>query len=277
MTPKPEFKLPEFSEPPVIETVIGVQFAPLEALSILHYGMYWTKIRSDYPEHSVQPPLGSASESFKDEQTTPLMPPTFEIGFLKEPEIRCWFIESSKNRLIQVQKDRFIHNWRKLKDDDVYPRYDNLKPKFVEEWQRFCEFLNNEKIGIPEVNQCEVTYINHIEIGRGWKSFGEVNKVVSYWHGKSLEGFLPNPEKMDLSVDYVIPGRKGRLHIVMRPGIRKEDARDILYLELTARGSPNSSSLEGILEWFDLGHEWIVRGFTDFTTQEMHKIWGRKL
>jgi len=31
------------------------------------------------------------------------------------------------------------------------------------------------------------------------------------------------------------------------------------------------------MEWFDLGHEWIVKGFTDFTTEHMHEIWGRKI
>ena len=27
--------------------------------------------------------------------------------------------------------------------------------------------------------------------------------------------------------------------------------------------------------WFDTAHEWIVRGFTDLTTDEAHKLWGR--
>lgn len=271
----PKRDLPEFNEPPVIETVLSVQFVPLQNFSILHYGMYWAKIRADYPEFSIQPPIAHIIEQFEEEQKQ--VSPQIGFEFIAAPEVRYWFIDPPKNRLIQVQKDRFIHNWRKLKDDDIYPRYDHLKPKFKEEWQRFCQYLEDEKIGIPDVNQCEVTYINHIEVGKGWKSLGDVDKVFSYWTGKASEAFLPKPEKVDLNVRYVMPEKKGRLHIVMRPAIRPQDAKEILSLELTARGRPNSSRLEDILEWFDLGHECIVRGFTDFTTKEMHKIWGRRL
>lgn len=266
--------LPDFNEPPVIETVLGVQFSPIKNFSIPHYGLYWAKIRNDYPQYTVQPALDPVIERFEPESQ-----PEFKIGveLVSAPEIRCWFIDRSETRLIQVQKDRFIHNWRKVKGDEVYPRYDSLKPKFKEEWQRFCEFLEEENLGTPDVNQCEVTYVNHIEIGKGWKSYGEMNTVFAYWSGKSSGEFLPEPEKVSLSTRYVMPEHKGRLHIIMQPAIRRRDAKEVLQLNLTARGRPSSSRLEDILEWFDLGREWIVRGFTDFTTKEMHKAWGRKL
>jgi hypothetical protein len=48
-----------------------------------------------------------------------------------------------------------------------------------------------------------------------------------------------------------------------------------LQLTLTARGRPRRPELGASLEWFDLGHEWIVKGSTDLTTAAMHKIWRR--
>jgi len=36
--------LPDFNEPPVIETVLGLQFDSLESFSIPHFGLYWSKI-----------------------------------------------------------------------------------------------------------------------------------------------------------------------------------------------------------------------------------------
>jgi hypothetical protein len=63
----------------------------------------------------------------------------------------------------------------------------------------------------------------------------------------------------------------------MQPAIRRTDAKEILQLNLTARGKPESSTLQHLLDWLDLGHEWIVNGFTDFTTKAMHDHWGKQV
>ncbi len=266
--------LPEFARPPVIETVLGVQFSPLEALTIPHYGLYWSRIRADYPRSEVQPTLRPVTEQFEPESLA--RDPRPEISLVTVPEVRCWFIDRSETRLIQIQRDRFIHNWRKVKGDEVYPRYGSLRPKFEEEWKRFCRFLNDEGIGEPDVDQCEVTYINHIEVGKVVKSFGDVGDVIACWSGTTSGGFLPRPEMVVMDTRFVLPERQGRLHIMLRPGIRQRDAAEVVQLTLTVRGKPKSSSTEAILEWFDLGHEWIVRGFTDFTATRMHELWGKK-
>lgn len=270
---EPGRPLPDFNAPPVIETVLGVQFNPLQKFSIQHYGLYFQKVRGEYPKCVAQPPLDPVVERFDIKH---LIQPAIGIEF-GIPDIRCWFIDNSDNRLIQLQRDRFIYNWRESEANNVYPRYHSLKPKFEEEWQKFCKFLDEEKIERPEVNQCEVTYINHIEIDSGWQAFGEADKIIKFWIQEPKKEFLPKPEKVNILTRYVMHGNKGRLHINLQPAIRKRDAKEIFQLVLTARGIPASSKLEDILGWFDLGHEWIVRGFADFTTEEMHKIWGRKL
>lgn len=266
--------LPDFNKPPVIETVLGMQFSPFKSFGIPHFGLYWSKILVDYPRFEVQPPLTRIVEEFKEK---PFKPSNVEIELAPIPEVRCWFITHSENHLIQIQNDRFIYNWRKVKDKEEYPHYDSIKPEFVKEWKRFCQFLEEIKLGIPDINQCEITYVNHIEIGKGWKSYGDLNKVCACWSGVSSGNFLTEPEMVSLNTRYVMPERKGRLYIIMQPGIRRQDAKEILQLQLIARGKPPSSKLEDILEWFDLGHEWIVRGFTDFTTNNMHQIWERKI
>lgn len=265
--------LPDYENPPVIETYLGVQFPPLIEFSIPHFGLYWSKVRGDYPEVQVQPPLGLVIEQFG---SGTFVQPRVGVEVVTVPEIRCWFIEKSRTMLTQLQRDRFIHNWRKLKPDDVYVHYDRIKPKFVEEWKRFCLFLDEAGLGKPDVNQCEMTYVNHIELGQGWNSYAELNNVIAPWSGVYSGDFLPAAESLTIGARYVLPGKRGRLHIQMQPAIT-QDGKEILQLNLTARGTPKSISLEDILEWFDLGHEWIVRGFTDFTRKEMHTIWRRKL
>ncbi len=266
--------LPKYSQPPVIETVLGVQFRPLSNFSIPHIGLYWAKIREKYPDYEVQPPLGQVIEEFGEGQRKRV-----GVGFdiAQFPEFRCWFKEGSGTKLIQLQRDRFLFNWRKVKDEDVYPRYENIKPNFSASWEEFCRFLAEAGFDKPEVNQCEVTYVNHIHLGQGWKSYGELKNVVACWSGEHSGRFLPEPESVNIGTRYVLPNGKGRLHVLMQPAIRRTDAKEILQLNFTARGKPESSALPHLLEWLDLGHEWIVRGFTDFTSKVMHDQWGRQI
>ncbi|MBM2847026.1 MAG: hypothetical protein HW407_2338 [Bacteroidetes bacterium] len=270
---EPGLTLPEYDQPPVFETVLGVQFSVAREFPTRLFGAHWERIKSRFPHIEIQPPIAPAFEELE----LPLAPPRFGLQFVAEPQFRCWFIGSSETKLLQVQRDRFLHNWRKVKEEDVYPHYHQIKPKFEEEWIGFRAFLSQEGFEKPEVNQCEITYVNHIEIGDDWKGLGELNKAIACWSGIYSGDFLEQPETLSLNVSYVMPGKKGRLHIAAQPAIRRQDAKEVLQLTLTARGKPASSHLEDISGWLDLGHEWIVRGFTDFTTEKMHELWGRKL
>ena len=179
------------------------------------------------------------------------------------------------NQLIQVQKDRFIYNWKKASDTEIYPRYEKIREKCLVEWNRFLDFLKHENLGRPDANQCEVTYVNHIDYEQGWKTFGELNRIISPWSGNYSGSFLPVPETVGLNVSYVLHNNQGRLYISMQPVIRARDAKEVLQLSLTARGAPHSSKTEDIFAWIDLGREWVVEGFTDFTTSTFHQRWER--
>ncbi len=267
-----ERPFPAFLAPPAIETLLGVQFAPLDSLSVPHLGVYWSQIRSAYPRQEVRPPLLSITEESGREQATE---PGIRLEPLREPLIRCWFIDDSSAHLIQVQKDRFIRNWRRVKAEDPYFHYDTLKPKFRGDWQRFCDFLEQEKLGAPDVNQCEVTYVNHIEVGQELRSYADAHKVMGLVSQPASAVFLPEPEMLNLSASYLMPDKKGRLNVTLQPAMNRRTGSEVLQLTLTARGRPASSGIEDIIAWFDLGHEWVVRGFADLTTTDMHAKWRR--
>ena len=267
--------LPDYTLPPVIETVLGVQFSPLANFSVLHFGLYWEKVREEYPKYEIQPPLATAFEKFGSQFEKE---PKLGIELSNAPpQFRCWFIDDSRTRLIQVQNDRFIINWRKITGEEKYPHYDTFRPRFEMEWKRFCQFLEAEEFSIPEIDQCEVTYVNHMEINDDIKYYGEIYQVFNTWSKLPPGSFLPEPEVARFSTKYVMPEERGRLHVDLAPKIRRRDGKEVLQLNLTARGKPNSSGLEDIITWFDLGHEWIVKGFTELTTTKMHKLWGRNI
>ena len=271
---KEERSLPLYSSPPVIETVLGFQFLPIDGFSLLHLGLFWSRVKQEYPKYQIKAPLTPLVEQFEGLQVAPQ---SLGIELVQEPEVGCWLIDQPENHLVQIQKDRFHFNWKKVTGREIYPQYDTCKPRFAGEWERFCQFLADEKLGAAQVTQCEITYVNHLDMGRGWASYFELDKVFTGLSSMSDRKLLREPEHLSLNYVYVIPGKKGRLYIDVRPGIRREDGTQTIQLQITARGKPVSSQLGDLLQWLDLGHEWIVNGFTDFTTQYMHTLWGRKL
>ncbi len=264
--------LPDFANPPVVETVLDVSFSPLSSWGIPHFGLFWQSIREEYPTFKDQPPILLQPEYYGEKALQPL---TMALEFMNQPEARCWFEDISGARLIQVQHDRFIYNWRKTEEYREYPHYEHvIRPAFEKEWKRFCIFLEQERINLPEVQQCEVQYVNHIELS-GWSSFADLVDGLADWPSARGEKFLPIPENASFNISYLMPENAGRLRIIMQPAIRRFDGKPIVQLNLVARGRPLSSETEDILRWFDLGREWIVRGFTDFTSAKMHQTWER--
>src|SRR4051794_2099538 len=99
--------LPEFDEPPVIETVLSVAFAPLEKWATPHFGLFWHEIRDRFVHFSVHPPISSGIED--PETIFNKSENIIRIG--GEPKIRCWFIDDRDATLVQLQNDRFTFNW----------------------------------------------------------------------------------------------------------------------------------------------------------------------
>jgi uncharacterized protein (TIGR04255 family) len=263
-------RLPDFRRPPVTETVLDVGFSPLSGWGIPHFGLFWNSIRAEYPTFQVQPPIMLQRENLG---STPPSGLTLAFELLNQPEARCWFVERSEARLIQVQHDRFIHNWRKTDNETEYPHYEKvIRPAFSREWTRFCDFLQQEKIELPQVQQCEVQYINHVDYSN-WQSFTDLVQPLDAWPGG--RGFLPLPETISCVTSYLMPEGAGRLRITLQPAIRNSDGKRVLQLTLMVRGQPKSSETDDILKWFDIGREWIVNGFTEFTSAKMHAVWER--
>lgn len=267
---EPISELPAFDRPPVSETALGVEFQPVPGWGVPHFGLFWSEIRSEYPRFEVQPPLASQIERFGSE---PQVSPSLIVEFSDAGRSRCWFFHENNARLLQVQDSRFILNWRKLTDNAEYPHYSRFRPQFAIEWTRFTDCVARFGLPPPAVEQCEVTYTNFFPRGEGWHDYSEFQLVIPAWAGK--HSWLPSAEYVVIGTRYVFPENAGRFHVSLQPVVRNTDAVEGLQLTLTARGRPTAPDLEGILRWFDLGHEWIVRGFADLTSSHMHKHWGR--
>lgn len=269
--------LPDFLRPPLAEVVLGVQFEPLPGFKSLHSGLYWQRIRSQFPQVEERSPLQPVIERFGGKPPRDLKI-QWEVHETPSPS-RYWFLNEVGDQLIQLQPDRFLHNWRKRGVEDSYPRYESIRQVFQEELERFQVFLADEDLGEVKANQCELTYVNHITRDGVWSGHGQLDRVLTRVSGPAAGDFLGEPEDGRLALRFVIldgdERPRGRLHVVTRSGFRSSDGEPLTILELTARGQPLREGVEGVLAFLDLGREWIVRGFDSITTPAMHKLWGR--
>ena len=158
--------LSEFDSPPINEVVCGILFNPIEGFCASHFGALWNQFKSEFPKCEAQSPIVPIPEDeLKDLNTFPLP--------------RVWFVEESGNRLIQVQRNRFLHNWRKRQSDDPYPGYDSVIADFEKYLARFKGFLTEERLESLDLRRYEMTYIDHIPKGEGWETLSDIGDVFT--------------------------------------------------------------------------------------------------
>lgn len=271
--------LPDFENPPVVEVALSVQFDPVKDLRAPIVGFFWNEVRDRFPVIHEQPPLEPVYERFGVPADT--AKGGIQLRLIDSPPpSRCWFVNESGTELIQVQNDRFIHNWRKISGQGVYPRYETLRETFRSELNRFHNFLAGHKLSPLVPNQCEVTYVNHIVAGESWKSHAEYPTIFSPVGSHFSDEFLPQPEDARFDLRFVIPDSSGnpvgRLHVHVEPVLRTGDLLPMYLLVLTARGEPAGTEVDAVMSFLDIGREWVVRGFASLTTTEMHRVWRRK-
>jgi len=270
--------LPDFREPPLIEVVLGVQFGTVAGFRIVHAGLLWQEYRRQFPHCTEQPPLDPAFETVGPFGSS-------DRGLRIEvtsgaPMARLWFINEDQTQLIQFQPDRFIYNWRKAGTTSGagYPRYEAIRGRFMEQYQRLKAFLRSHSLEDLAPNQCEVTYVNHIHSMEDEDLAPSLGKVLRLWSDPPPTGALAPLEDARLLLRSPLQAPDGtflgRLIVAAEPAGRQDKA-SVVRLILTARGLPLQHTDDGILEFFDLGRDRIVRAFTEITTDQMHARWGR--
>ncbi len=271
--------MPKFTMPPVVETLLSVQFAPLIKMRITDYGLFWSKIRDSFPVVEEYPPVPSVIESIPA-QPIVINPLQWRFGgSLLLP--RAWFkdapspVDGRGERGIQLQADRFMQNWmRSGSKQRRYPSYEANRKEFLKYFGIFTDFVKECELGALTPNQCEVTYVNRIPIE------GDLDKTFQCCFpslaAKHTTEFLPGSDSIGYMASFPIAGNKGRMHIMVNGPVKLDSGDLVIDFRLTARGAPGGAVGDQIVDWLDLGREWVVKGFHCLTSEEMHKKWGYK-
>jgi len=255
--------LPQYRRPPVVETAIAIEFAPLPGWSILNYGTMWEEFRRDYPLYEIHPFV------------TPTVLNAPVVLNFADPPVRCFFTNKEGSQLVQSRSGGFVRNWRARPGNEEYPRYAKIRPSFEHDLEIFQAYLSRNGFPPLEVWKCEVTYINHLFQGREWTDAASLSSVFPTIGSTAKEGLLGSPTTVRYAAGYELPDSDGGLQIEMVPGLSL-DGRPLIQLSITALGVPKSSAIGDIMQWMDKGRYAVVKSFSEFTSDDVQsKVWER--
>ncbi len=259
----------DFESPPINEVICGLSFQRMERFTAPFVGLLWQDFKAQYPNCEVHPPLTQVSE-----QATAMQ---LELGPIPSFP-RIWLVSEDGTRLIQVQQDLIIHNWRQVESSTVYPRYETVKEGFDEALSKFQGFIATHDLGDIEPKQYELSYVNLVPEGQGYEGLETIGDLLpDFAWRRNVSRFLPNPSSINFQTVLELPDGNGKIRVSIQDAVRKSDAKRLIRILLVARGMPQSKNVSTKEEWFELAHEWVVKAFMDLTSEEVQaKHWRKR-
>jgi uncharacterized protein (TIGR04255 family) len=178
---------------------------------------------------------------------------------------------------LQIQNSIFYYNWRKREATKSYPRYKSIIRPFKSNLDKFAAFLERHDLGPIAPKEFELSYINQLFFDQSWGDEYDLSKIFPdiKWR-TTIKRFLPLPNQRTWTTTFSLPNGNGDLQVRLNHGVRKSDNAPLVQLELKAHGLSSGQPPYDIFKWYDLAHEWIVRGFADLTSKTaQEELWQR--
>ncbi len=259
-----------------METAVGLQFQLIDGLKNAHLAIFWEGMRKEFPKVTDAQLLPEQIEPFGGDALRTRGVPGFRIA-AAGGAARLQMASEDDQAMVQVQNGRIISNWRRGGGSE-YPRWGTVLTRFKESLQKFRDMLATEKLGTVSPRQWEVVYVNHLLKGRDWDTPADwpdlLPGLAANHHGYSA-GAL---ESIGCGIHIVMPENRGRVHAELFHGFDSpgQASRELLSLQITARGGVREPTDEQAYNGLKLGHEAIVLTFCELTGAEAQKKWERE-
>ena len=263
--------LPDYNEPPVTETVIGIAFQRPPNYCDLFAGKVWELFEEEFPGYAQHPAQEPQFEIFGGRPQGDSI--SFNFG---PPQSRYWFISADNSRLLQFQGNMLLYNWRRIEGLEGKSAYESYEDKlkvfhgYVSSLSDFFEQTFGSKL---QIDQAEITYSNTVVFDEGQKP-----EDTQKWF-KLLDFGKAKPDSVSASTSEVFVSDGDpyvRLHQHMQTVVHPTGRYGMRY-ELTVRGKPHDTDIESASRIHDIGHQIIVERFTETTTAEAHLKWEREV
>lgn len=256
------------------EVSLGAVFGPMPGFSQAHVGLFWEKLRADFPQVQDQLPVPFSQN-----------PPSsggmhVELSFQALPPLRrTWFTHKESDRLIQFQEDGLILNWRKTQSP--YPRYHTLRDEFKSIWQALVDVAVGSKLESPTFTQAQVTYSNVFELPSG-EPFGiyKPNEAITQ-HSEEYDFTLSTKQEHSVWRSDVgfgqTSGTKGTLSCqLLRGGVIGSQGldRNNVFFQQTFQSFTKTDSINNFIQVCDNGHDVIVENFSNLLSTKLRNTFG---
>ncbi len=273
--------LPHWERPPIDEVAVSIQFNDIPGLKIVHYGQFGERLRKvGLVQHEDKGPINPTFEVFGKR----VAPVQFQFQAVDVPLPRVWYMSEDKHRLVQVQSDRFVYNWRKVEGEGRYPRLHDVLPEFVDRCQHFQTFLAEQGLPPLALNQCELSYFNIMAVDEGETFHEAFARIFRVWNGQPKQDALKDGGTLDqdasnFTLTHIVRNSEhsplARIHSTAQAAERRNQR--VVQFSLVFRGPWTQDVGMELVEFLAFGREAIVRLFDSMITEQMHAQWGRSV
>ncbi len=257
----------KFENPPITELVVSLFHMPMPEFKAQHIGIYWDRVRKKYPLCQQQSVVINPSDPQQ------LMQAPGEVF----PLPRFWFSSDDHPTLVQVQRNAFMLNWRRLPGGlrSEYPHYETVIKDFWQELEGYKAFIQ-EYIGrkLDPIQRCELTYVNLIAPNEIFANQGQLMNVLP-----SVASFydIQTDDRQFAALNATATYRVNPsllIDLAVRFGRRSDTMELAVGLELKSYCVPSDLSLEGARAWYDSAHDATYKLFLDATAKQVQEtIW----
>lgn len=269
----------KFGAPPVVETVLSVQFNDLAGFTSAHAGWFWKEYveklgdgpPNEWKQVTEAPRIQDVAEKFGAEEVWIAPSVSLIQGAVSQ---RIQILRSDGERMVQVQSNRLILNWQKGASE--YPTYETLLPEFRNMLNAFETFCSEAGFSAPVYNLWEVTYVDQVKKGTMWDSARDLNRIFPAL-APSQVSFRHAPPSADERISgdwrFSLVDRRGRLYIQLRQAKLQPSNEEVIQLTTTARGPVSES--QSWEQGLNFGHEAIRETFLAITSAEAKEFWKK--
>lgn len=260
---------PKFRNPPLAEQAVTISFDPIQGFDLCDFGLFWGRIREEFPRTETAPPIETSIERFDEKVVV-------ETGFSFSPiMLPRAFYRSIVGDLVQLQHDRLTFNWVKS-EGRSYPHFEDTLARFKQLFESFNEHVLDRGLPLPQIRQAEVTNLNLIEIQEFNDSFSSIHEVFRVDPLDMEANFLVNETYTRTRQHRIVAADGqaiGRLHSVINPVINPFEAKKAFKFELTARSAPILNNIDDVESFFEDARSAINAAFLATVQPRMKEKW----
>lgn len=242
---------------PLVEVAFGVRFVAPE-FDVIQFGEYYQLIRERFPTRSMAVPIATRQVSDQINQT-------IEVPTLP----RVWFEQGT--RLIQLQSDRWVYNWRQTsRAPEKYPGFEVLFSEFSERWEQFLAFTG-AAFQLPlHIEELSLTYVNQI------RDVASLQTPIFSFRERPPADDLPVPELWVTQLRFALAKENAKLNVSARPAIHIETQERMTQLDVSVESikAPRAENLAQSYAWFESAHALVHRAFRGLVRKEWRSQWG---